>query len=519
MSTKRTKIIDITKNLADVFISLSSFGSDAVFELVHRDKIKNIFIKGIVDLDNINPDEFWLPHIDIDAILDAISEEDVACDRLYLARIKRTDGIAFCEYINEISEALGEELTAYVNVLWSERSELSIKACAAADMFNKAISAWLKAYQHFGLKAGTGSISTDNSEIVDAIKNACESLGNNICNKLDSFKGRFEAAKQEALNKELQAHNMAVAEVSKNAVNSELNWGSEMVDSVESMVRKGKHIWLYGPSRSGKSKAVSIALGRLNTEFVYLNLNEYLSARELVSRAFTYGGDVGYKDTVLKVKLDELESGRLDRLAVIIEDPNSIKFNELMNSFKSFLGGSDTLTIGDYIYKNLKGKLIFIVTSNDRGNGKFVMDSAFGLRFTQIKSYKYLDKVYEYRKKNDISQYECTPQCKEQLANLIHDTEEIIQQINNRIENDDIGMSVDLISKLMITTCLEESIKNGDTFDDFKLSIETTVWSAVDNSISMLRRNGISQELKYLIENLNTLEKKWSNQWILKVCQ
>lgn len=185
---KETKIVDITKNLTSIFISLSSFSSGAVFELVHRNELEKIFISSFVRLDSINPDEFWLPHIDIDAILDAISEEDKDRDKLYLAHIGRTDGVAFCEYINANSEVLGEELTAYVNVLWSERSRFSFKACAAADRFNAVINAVFQVYKNSVLKADTRNVGNSNSEIADAIRivgDKIDKLCDNLCDKLD----------------------------------------------------------------------------------------------------------------------------------------------------------------------------------------------------------------------------------------------------------------------------------------------------------------------------------------------
>lgn len=180
---KETKVVDITKNLTDIFISFSSFSSDAVFELVRRDKFKNILIDGIVDLDNINPGELLLPHIDMGMLMNNIRTEDRNREESRAACIKMTDGYRFCKYINENSEAIGEALTAYVHVICSERSELSLKACAAADGFNAAIDVILRLYKSYGLKVGTRNVSNSNSEIADVIV----SVGDSLCDKLDEL--------------------------------------------------------------------------------------------------------------------------------------------------------------------------------------------------------------------------------------------------------------------------------------------------------------------------------------------
>lgn len=515
--------MDITNNISDFLINCNFFEDIDV----SRDRLKDIFISRDIDINSCQ--EFVgkeiVPYVDIDKLCENIEKENINRDSLGLARICTDDCVNICKYINNSSKILGKEITEFISVLAEERSELSSRASNAANRLNTTLHTFMTIYKmykeqlNFGDKSEVDT-STANKNVNANISNTDDiamylkdiaDATNKMNDKMASADG-FETEIKTKITGETGKQSSISSDINAKALGNS-NWGSAMIDDIQGVIEGKNNLCLYGPSRSGKSKAVGIALARLGIEYMRINLNEYSSPRELVSETFTYGGKVGYKDTVFKMKLDMLENNQLDRLAVLIEDPEYSKFDYIMNSFKAFLGGSGELTIGNNRYSKLDGKLAFIVVYNNRGTDKFEMPSAYINRFISVDSSDYMDEVYEQRKIIDIQAVDNTFGASTNIVELIADTESIIDTFNNTVYENDRQCTIDVIPKLKITSCIESCINSCKSYNDLLRKYKMNIIGNIKHQIGSLRAlRGIDGDIQDMQESLQDIIHKYFEQ-------
>lgn len=182
------------------------------------------------------------------------------------------------------------------------------------------------------------------------------------------------------------------------AVKEGIYWDSPLVDKVASYIEQGKSICLFGLEGVGKTTAALLAAHRV------CGLDAFLRVR--VGWEDSIDGICGGKSDPLHAMLDLAEMGEIKgNMAVIIDvdDRNfgyhrfgnrekinlgiiNSRLDGLCRDIESIIDGTGDIKIGKYVYKNIRGRISFIVIHNCLGdlNNFSVTAFAQSQKFTRV---------------------------------------------------------------------------------------------------------------------------------------